>query len=65
MRLMRNDPQNTSYSHGIYKINGVLTGRNLVMLINLRKELDKEEEEKEELRQVLALLALLIQRYKC
>ncbi len=43
---------------------GVLTGRNLVMLVNLRKELDKEKEEKEELRQVLYLLVLLVQKYK-
>ena len=43
---------------------GVLTGRNLVMLVNLRKELDKEKEEKEELRQVLNLLVLLVQKYK-
>ena len=43
---------------------GVLTGRNLVMLVNLRKELDKEKEEKEKLRQVLNLLVLLVQKYK-
>ena len=43
---------------------GVLTGRNLVMLVNLRKELDREKEEKEELRQVLSLLVLLVQKYK-
>ena len=43
---------------------GVLTGRNLVMLVNLRKELDREKEEKEELRQVLYLLVLLVQKYK-
>ena len=61
---MIQDSEEVSDGRSSVHRHGVLTGRNLVMLVNLRKELDKEKEEKEELRQVLYLLVLLVQKYK-